>query len=95
MTVPIARQWTISCTAAQALIKRIQNQQKSKSPTYSVSGKAGHNCLSWCIKQLKDAGIQIETQPTWYSFFATIPSIYLPETKEENDTNQNKNCLIM
>lgn len=84
----------ISTDAAQVFIKRIEQQQKSKAPTYSLSGKGGYNCLSWCVKQLEDTGIPIDTQPTWRSFFAAVPRDYFPEAVEENNANQNKKCLI-
>lgn len=83
----IARQWMISCNAAQRLIERIELEQKSKILTYSVGGKSGHNCLSWCIKQLEDAYIPIDTQPTWRSFICAVPSDYLPEATPEHNTN--------
>jgi len=91
----IAQQWMISCTAANALIERIEQQQKSKAPSYSVSGKGGHNCLSWCVKQLEDADIPINSQPTWRSFICAVPSDYLPEVAQANNNNQDRNCLVM
>ena len=93
---------SISRENAEKLIANVQARIVSETTGYLISGKAPswfkspwQNCLSFCLEQLRNVGIDIQPKDSdWKSFFCAFPSDYIPQPELAENESTQSNCPL-
>lgn len=69
---------------------------QSNERTYTLEGRMGYNCVSWCREQIAILGLPLQTEeyPHLINRIAAVPKHYIPDTPVEEPDDAPKCCIM-